>query len=528
MGKYVNPNSIGFARIRRCTDYVDKTGLISYINGVLGTAQSLICSTRPRRFGKSFAVQMLTSYYSKGCKSAELYQDLKIAQDPSFTLYLNNCDVISWDTISFMFRVVDNCDPVTLMNRELCDDLKREFPEISDDPCADFPALLFNLCTKTGRRFIFIIDEWDAIFRERKQDQQLQRRYLDFLRQLFKGSNAAETVQGVYMTGILPIKKYGTESALTDFREFTMVNPGKIGQFVGFTKEEVAQLCEKHGMDPAEMRRWYDGYVLLNTGHIFCPNSVMNAIAYGSFGSYWTQSETYTSLRDYIELNFDGLKKTIVAMLGGQVCFIDPQCFQNDLTSLKSKDDVLTLLVHLGYLGYNGTEQSVFIPNEEIRREFVRTIKTSSREEFLQLIKTCDEVLDATLSRDHERLAILIEKIHNNQGSLKFYNNEQALRATVRTAYLTSQDSYNRIEETEGGKGYADMAFVPKKGNLNPAFVIELKWNQSADAALSQIRERNYAEAFRRHDYSGDVLLIGISYDPNTRRHACAIDVIAV
>lgn len=528
MGKYVNPNSSGFSRILMSGDYVDKTGLISYLNSKLNTVNSLICSTRPRRFGKSFANQMLIAYYSKGCDSANLFKDLKIAADSSFEHHLNHCDVIAWDTLEFLSRADDQSDPVVILNRELCADLKEEFAEIRDDPGNDFPALLFNLCKKTGRRFIFIIDEWDAIFRERKQEQQLQHTYIRFLRAIFKGNNVPETVAAAYMTGILPIKKYGTQSALTDFREFTMLEPYELSEFIGFTKSEVQDLCIKHAMDPAQMKYWYDGYLLGNTGHVFCPNSVMRAIANERFSSYWTQSETYTSLQKYIDLNFDGLKNTILAMLGGQVCFIDPQCFQNDLISMKSKDDVLTLLVHLGYLGYNESEQSVFIPNEEIRREFVRAIKNSSRKEFMQLIETCDEVLDATLSKDQERLATLMEKIHNEQGSLKFYNNEQALRATVRTAYLTSQDLYNRIEENAGGKGYADMAFVPKKGNMSPAFVIELKWNKGADAAISPIKDRNYAEVFKSHDYKGDVILVGISYDPQTKCHSCAIDMIAV
>lgn len=524
MGIYVNPKSSGFARILSSGDYVDKTGLISFFSSRLNTAGSLVCSTRPRRFGKSFAVQMLTAYYSRGSDGSGLFNNLGVSTDPNFVRYLNQCDVIAWDTVSFLGRREAPGDAVDLLNRELCADLKSEFSEIRDEPGEDFPALLLKLCLATGRRFIFLIDEWDAIFRERADDDTLQRNYLEFLRALFKGNRVADTVAGVYMTGILPIKKYGTQSALTDFKEFTMVSPGPIAGYVGFTESEVEKLCTKHGMSLAEMRRWYDGYAFHDIGHVFCPNSVMNAVENGAFRSYWTQSEASSSLLYYLELNFDGLRDAVVSMLSGGRCFVEPQAFQNDMTSMRSRDDVLTLLVHLGYLGYDEEDQTVFIPNEEIRLEFMRSVKNSPRQEFLRFVQLSDAVLEATLRRQEADLASLIGKVHGEQGALRFYNNEQSLRAVVRAAYMTSVDRYRRIEEDEGGKGFIDMLFVPRKDNLDPALLVELKWDQLPEKALKQIRERDYAQGLKKYGYYGEVLLIAVSYDPRTKQHTCRIE----
>lgn len=523
MGQYLNPSANSFARCLEQGDYVDKSGLISYINGVLGSLKNLVCSSRPRRFGKSLACQMLVAYYSKGCDSRGLFKDLEISQAPSFDKYLNNCDVLSLDILGFLNNAGEK-DLVEFIEQEIYSELLQEFPEFTNEPFATPAQLLLKISLKTGRRFVFIIDEWDAIFRERKSDLELQQRYIKFLISLFKGNMVGDFVLGAYMTGILPIKKYGTQSALTDFNEVTMLDPYDLAKYIGFTEDEVAGLCRRYGMDLSQMRHWYDGYLLGDFGHVFCPSSVMKAISKKRFGNYWAQSETYDSLKQYIELNFDGLKDAIISLLAGNTLEINPRFFKNDLTSMDNKDDVLTLLVHLGYLGYNDASRCVFIPNEELRQQFADTIKSSSRSEILKAIGMSDEVLKSTVDGDATKLAELIQKVHNEQGSIRFYNNEQALRAVIRTAYFTASDCYDRYEELEGGKGYADMVFIPKSNSDIPALIVELKWNRPPKEAIAQIREQDYPAVLKKFSYQGPVSLIGISYDPQTKKHECAIE----
>ena len=212
------------------------------------------------------------------------------------------------------------------------------------------------------------------------------------------------------MTGILPIKKYGTQSALTDFREFTMLEPGFLAEYVGFTEKEVLDLCQYHQLDFAKANKWYDGYQFDNIGHVYSPNSIIEAVVNQKFSNYWTQTETYESLRIYIDMNFDGLKKTIIDMLGGKKCKIDAGTFQNDMTSLRGKDDVLTLLVHLGYLAYNDDSKEVYIPNEEVRQEFIRAIKNGNRRELVKAVQLSDKLLEATINMDHETVAEILEE----------------------------------------------------------------------------------------------------------------------
>ena len=242
--------------------------------------------------------------------------------------------------------------------------------------------MLYSIVEKTGHKFIFIIDEWDALFREKKDDTVLQEAYIRLLRGLFKNSGKTDKmIEAAYMTGILPIKKYGTQSAMTDFKEYTMLSPKKLAGYVGFTEMEVKNLCEQSGMDFEEMKKWYDGYTFSRIKSVYSPNSVMESIKNEEFGSYWTQTETYATLQFYIDMDEDGLKQAITQMLGGADIKIDSGVFQNDMTTIKSKDDVLTLLVHLGYLAYDADTKSVHIPNEEVRQEFVRAVTAGKHTE---------------------------------------------------------------------------------------------------------------------------------------------------
>lgn len=519
MGKYLNLGNAGFQSIRKGL-YVDKSGLISFVNEKLGTAEKLICVSRPRRFGKSFAAKMLCAYYDKSCDSRNLFSGLKITEDSSYEKYLNRYDVIYLDITWFISVCKDRKELVDYLQEQVIEELLVCYPLAAREE--SLPIMLSEINEMTGNRFIIIIDEWDALFREVKEDSELQKKYIQLLRGLFKSSQTDKMIEAAYMTGILPIKKYGTQSAMTDFREYTMTSPKRLAEYVGFTETEVKHLCEIYDMDFEETKKWYDGYSFSKEKSIYNPNAIVQAMQNGEFGTYWTETETYESLKVNIDMDLDELKETIMQMLGGAHCPIDIRTFQNDMTSIDSKDDVLTLLIHLGYLAYEVESKSVYIPNEEIRQEFIRAVRKGKHTELAELISNSDRLLRDTLRMDQKNVAAAIEKVHRVSTAPIFYNNEQALRSVVRLAYISCIDEFKEIQELPSGTGYADVVYLPKKNSSMPIMVIELKWNQGAMGAIEQIKDRNYPEIFE--GYGSDILLVGICYDKKTKRHECVIE----
>lgn len=519
MGNYLNIGNDGFAAMRRGT-YVDKTGMISFMNGVLGTADKMVCVSRPRRFGKSFAAKMLCAYYDKSCDSRELFRGTEIEQDASFEKYLNHYNVIYLDITLFTSRAASIKDVV----RDIDDAVRREIEESFPDAPkgSDLAETLANTARALGEKFIMIIDEWDTVFRESKNDITVQEKYIVFLRSLFKSSWTDMVFDAAYLTGILPIKKYGTQSSMTDFREYSMVQPAPLERYVGFTEKEVQEMCAGAGLAFEEVRRWYDGYVAGDDTHIYAPKSVMDAIQRRQIGNYWTGSETYEALKIYIDMDEDGLKEAIVHMLGGARVGIDTGTFQNDMTTITCRDDVLTLLIHLGYLAYDAGSRSVYIPNEEIREEFVRAVKRGKHAEVAKLIRNSDQLLESILDMDEEAVASAIEEAHKAGAAPTFYNNEQALRSVIRLAFISCVDEFLQIEELPSGHGYADVVFFPKKTSSLPLLLIELKWNRTEKGAIGQIRNRDYPQAVK--DYGGEILLVGITYDAKSKKHTCRIE----
>lgn len=433
MGNYLNVGNAGFASVRKGV-YVDKTGLIAVINQTLGTMDKLTCVSRPRRFGKSFAAKMLCAYYDRSCDSRRLFEGLEISKDDSFETYLNKYDVIYLDITGFISRAFLNASTKNIV-LDIQDEVIRELAEayLQAERKDNLPDMLYQISCMTGQKFIFIIDEWDALFREAKEDKGLLDSYVQLLRGLFKDSGKTDRmIEAAYMTGILPIKKYGSQSAVSDFREYTMLKPKRLARYVGFTEDEVVELCEKYDIDFSEMKHWYDGYSFSRLKSLYNPNSVIEAVKNDEFGSYWARTETYESLKIYIELNEDGLKEAIVQMLGGESVSVETETFQNDMTNIKRKDDVLTLLAHLGYLAYDSEKKSVFIPNEEVKQEFIRTVTAGKHKEVAKLIQNSDRLLRQTLEMDEEAVAAAIEEAHKASATPLIYNNEETLRSTIR------------------------------------------------------------------------------------------------
>ena len=518
MGIYVNPGNILFQESRFSNLYVDKSMLISKMNAVCRTERKFVCVSRPRRFGKSMAANMLSAYYSCGCDSAALFEGLKVEKDSLFKGHLNRHQVIRLDVQRFLESEGDLETFIDEIEAAVARELAYEFPECCDlGQSSRLKTILDRIFAQTGHGFIFVIDEWDCIFRIAKERKEIQKAYLDFLRGLFKG---AEYVELAYMTGILPIKKYGEHSAINIFDEYSMIDPGHLAEFFGFTEEEVFGLCERKNVDFSEMQKWYDGYVLNNL-HMYNPKSVADAVQRGKMKSYWTGTETYEALKVYIDLNFDGLKASIVEMLSAVRCSIDPLTFQNDMTTFKSKDDVLTLLVHLGYLAYDDVKENAFIPNQEIAQEFMRSVKVGGWEGLVGALNRSEELLKSTWELNGKAVAEGTELIHSETASILKYNDENSLACTVLMAYYSAKAYYmNPIMELPSGKGFADVVYLPKRNVDRPALVVELKWNKSAEGAIKQIKEKKYSSWIE--GYTGDILLVGINYDEQ-KGHECLI-----
>lgn len=522
MGMYVNRGKESFARARSSQIYVDKTGLLEYTNEMLDTEQCYICNSRPRRFGKSMAAGMLTAYYGKGCDSRELFEGLEIASKPSFEKYLNKYDVIHLDMAYLLVQSKNAADTVAFMQKCVIDELKVIYPGILTAEDTMLPLSLSKVNDVTGARFVIIIDEWDALFRETVKDEKAQQAYIRLLRGLFKGEQSKSFTVLAYITGILPIKQYNSESALNNFREFTMLNPRRLSEYIGFTQQEVKALCDTYHMDFDEMARWYDGYSFRRVQHVYNPNSVVNAIMDGEYDNYWSNTASYESLREYISMNFEGLRDLVVQMFSGARCIVDVGNFQNDMTSFKSRDDVLTALIHLGYLAYDADTREAYVPNEEVRTAFARAVRDTDWEPVIQALRDSDSLLKATWNKDADLVAECIDKVHRENTSILQYNNENALSCVIALAYYNAVNEYTLIREMPSGKGYADMVFLPRRYSAKPALVVELKYGQSAESAIEQIRDRKYPEVLK--DYQGNLLLVGISYDKESKKHFCIIE----
>ena len=409
MGRYIDKGNRHFSIARNST-YVDKSGLIAVVNGTLFTEQCRSCVTRSRRFGKSMAANMLCAYYDRSCDSRSLFADLEIARDPSFEKYLNKFPVIKLDVTDFTTRYKDCPNIVDLIQKELKADVREAYPGIvPDDFDDDFMSMLFRIHQATGDTFVMVIDEWDAICREFDPKSKVMDSFVNWLRRMFKGSNSLKVFAGVYMTGILPIKKYNTESALNNFEEYSMVEPGDIATYLGFTKEEVEKLCRDNGRDFEEMRKWYDGYIIGNATAMFNPNSVMTSIRRKKCGSYWASTGAYDKVATYMEMNYEGLKDDVISMLAGESCSVEVTKFSNDIHDIRCKDDVLTVLVHLGYLAYNPETRRCFVPNFEVRQELRNAVEDCSWR-IAEVIGNSSDLLNATLAGDIHLVGINYDK----------------------------------------------------------------------------------------------------------------------
>ena len=550
MGIYLNPGKKRFEMSVSSEIFIDKTEMIRYINSLINTNQRYVCVSRPRRFGKTMAADMLCAYYGREADSRELFEKRKIAenrpsqitdQTDAWDAYLGKFDVIRLVMTDFINSRRSVTEAISTLRLRLLEDLSEAYPDTRYDE-ADFQYSFEKFYRQSQTQFVIIIDEWDAVFREYPEDKEGQKKYLDFLRDWLKDK---EYVALAYMTGILPIKKYGKHSALNMFDEYSMLQPMQMASYTGFTENEVRDLCDTFEMSYPEISEWYDGYCISDWvpvgkrkmyrgGYyeehrlrIYSPLSVVKAMRNGEICNYWNETETFEALKQYVDWNFDGLKEEVAILMDGGRVSVDVTGYQNDMTTFHSKDDILTMFVHLGYLGYDSDTKKVFIPNQEVLQVFKTSTKSREWTATFRALANSRKLLEATWACDEETVAELLEAAHDRTGN-KSYHSEAGLSYAVQLAYYAAQDDYTLIPELDTGKGYADLVYIPKKPNL-PALLVELKYEKDANTAIEQIHRQKYPE--RLEHYRGKLILVGINYDrnlpndkPGFKHHSCRIE----
>ena len=550
MGTYLNSGNTRFKQAIESEIYRDKTDLIMYINSLVLTEQKYVCVSRPRRFGKTITANMLAAYYDRYADSRELFENKKIATDgkgiDQWDKYLGKFDVVKIIMTDFVKKDKSAEEMLKKLQLLVMRDVLNQYSEVDFFDREDLIQSMSDVYVQTGHQFVIIIDEWDAIFRENKSDAEGQRVYLDFLRDWLKDK---DYVALAYMTGILPIKKYGKHSALNMFDEYSMIFPMQMAKYTGFTDDEVEDLCNQYGRNHEEIKNWYDGYEMYGIippksigeqsssisedpgqekWSIYSPLSVVKAIQTGRIQNYWNQTETYQALSEYICRNYDGLKEDVAVLMARKRISVSIDNYQNDMTTFHSKDDIFTLLIHLGYLAYDIDKKEVYIPNNEILAEFEASTKQDDWSVVFKALENSQKLLEATWNKDAAKVSELIEKAHDKANN-KTYNSEAALSYAIQLAYYNAQNYYTLIQEMDTGKGYADLVYIPSpKYPDKPVLLIELKYDKDATTAIDQIRKRNYPDNLEK--YKGNIIIVGINYENDAsskqgyKHHDCIIE----
>lgn len=530
MGRYLNRGNQKFAKFAKSKYFVDKTRIINKLLEK-DDDQKFICNSRPRRFGKSITAHMLVAYFSKGADSRELFAPLKCEKDEVFLENLNQYDTIFMDIQAQFVEAADmEKNPNHYIRQNILRELQKEYPDLVCEEMAVSTALAI-INAETGNEFVIIFDEWDYPIRELAEDSRERLDYIEFLRMMFKNAEAQDYIRLAYLTGILPMVRAKGQSAVNNFDEYTMLDARDLGGDIGFVEEEVQELCKKYGVSTNEMKYWYDGYCLSGM-EVYNPLSVVRAVESKRFQQYWTETGTYEDIRSLIEHDFDGLREAVIQMLSGNRVPVNVFGCRNDMYTFRDKDQIITTLIHLGYFAYDADTQEAYVPNKEIREIFYRYMENDQSDTLSEFLKYSKEALKAVLDLEQERVAELVQKVHDRFISSIEYNDENSLSCTVMITLLASFAYYQRPirefprdfrEEIPWGKGFADLVYLPlPKYPQRPVIVVELKWNQSADAAIAQIREKRYPDSLK--DYYGEILLVGISYEKKAKEHTCIME----
>ncbi len=523
MGIYLNPGYENFRRTLAADIYVDKTMMIAAMNRLIDKGTNYICMSRPRRFGKTITGNMLCSYYSKGCDAKELFAPYSISKDPSFSSKLNQFQVIKLDW-NFEYQNLKNRSNLfSIVTEKIIDEMREAFPTIRFKEYDTLADAILKVYAKTGETFVVLMDEYDVFIRE-QVTKELFQEYLSFLNALFKSDTLRPAISLAYLTGILPIVRDRIQSKLNNFMEYTILDSGELAEYVGFTAEEVKELCRQYNMDYEECRSWYDGYAQ-HGYEIYNPESVVKSMSGGRYGWYWNKTSTYKVIADRIRDNFKGTRESVIRMLAGENVGVNVDMFMNTMDSFESKDDVFAYLIHLGYLAYDLDEETCRIPNREVRREWTNAISNNEDYETTdRIISESKELLRQTIAGDAEAVARALDESHIHVTSNRSYNNEDALGSAIYLAYIYALNSYTCVREMTAGKGFADMVYIPVHPGdpEKPAMIMELKKKGSAQGALDQIVEKKYFDSLEH--YQGRLLFVGIEYDEKDKTHTAKLE----
>ena len=535
MGIFLNSRS-------PCADYremvsdlyfVDKSMLITELIPALEKKNRYFCISRPRRFGKSVMANMIGAFFGRSTDSSELFDQLAISKQEKYRTHLNQHNVIYID----FSRMSENCDSyrsyISRIQNGLKEDIISEYPDLALDPQKAVWDNLQQIFEKRGEKFIFIMDEWDAIFHKSFIQEADKETYLEFLRNLLKGQVYVELA---YMTGILPIAKYSSGSELNMFLEYDMATKKKFSEYFGFLDSEVDSLFESYLHNTADpevsrenLRVWYNGYCTASGKRLYNPRSVVCALTDNELSNYWTSSGPYDEIFYYIRNNIEGVREDLALMIAGERIRIVLQGYAAAETALDTKNQIYSAMVVYGLLTYE--DGAVFIPNKELMDKYNELLLTNDSLGYVhRLAKASEKMLSATLSGDTKTMAEILKFAHDTESPILSYNSEIELSAVVNLVYLAARDRYRVEREDKAGEGFVDFIFYPENRNA-AGIILELKMDSTPEEALQQIIAKNYILRFEgkigeKAKYQGKILGVGISYNKKTKEHGCKIIVI--
>lgn len=503
-----------YTELVNSTYFVDKSSMIEAMNRRIRTNLKYVCITKPRRFGKTSILNMLGAYYGKAYDSKELFDSLSISKSETYRAHLNQYNVISLSLNDLPDYGNTYEDYMNLIKESITDDIMEAYPELKGRKFHKISELL----TATGEQFLFIIDEWDYIFSHGLYVEQ-HSAFLEFLRNLLKDR---PYVALVYMTGVLPIKKYSTGSALNMFKEYTMLKDPLFEDYFGFTESEVEALCEKQPLlSMEEIRDWYNGYLTRTGERLYNPRSVICALEDAACQSYWTRTGKMDEVLFFLKYNIGEVRDDVVKMVNGMSVRIDinREYFAGQEAPV-NKREIYSAMIIYGLLSYYEGELS--IPNKELMLEFEDALKDDDFGYVSELVRNSSEVLSATLDKKGDIVASYLHDIHNSELPVLKYNDENSLSCVVTLAYLSARKNYRVEREEKSGKGFADFIFYPRRKNL-PGIILELKADDTPAVAIAQIRDKEYCEKLRREKVER-ILAVGLSYDTVRKEHQCVIE----
>lgn len=494
--------------------FVDKSMLIAAVSDRIGTDSGYLCITRPRRFGKSINAQMLGAYYAKGTDSFCLFEHLNIAGAQACQRHRNSHNVIFAD----MSRRPDFCSSyqeyISAFIAGLREDLEEAYPAL----CRKTYHSVSQMFRDSRELFVFILDEWDSVFYQDFMTDADKCAYLSFLRNLLKDQPYVELA---YLTGVLPVAKYSSGSELNMFDKYNFMNDTVYDLYFGFSEQEVRALCEKHASSVsfAELKKWYDGYFLSDGGSLFNPRSVVKALARGVCLNYWTETGPMNEIANCIEHNTAAVREDIVKMAAGIPVEVELEGYSASELQLNTRDEILSAMVVFGFLTYY--DGYLRIPNHELMEKYQRVLARDSMGEIKEIVDSSRQMVEATLAEDSDKVAGMLEHVHDREIPFLQYNDENALSCVITLCYLYARKDFIVEREAKSGKGYCDYLFLPKRSG-NPAVILELKVDDTCDNAIAQIKKRNYVQ--KAEPYANEVLLVGIGYDRTEKTHRCKIE----